>query len=369
MILRIKDALDTIKPDEKLVSQTEQLLRNKMQTEKPNFRFTPAFSRLSLAACLFLIVGTMSISAYSYYQRPVNYLDIDINPSLELGINRLERVVEVNYFNKDAENLVDEDALRGCKPEEAVSLVLDAAKSSGYISQGEVSIVSLAAIGSKEETSYSILEKCAAAIKSDYEDVAVYSSTVSSDFKKEADMASISAGKLKLIKMVQSLDEDASVDDYRDKSVTDIFNKLSSLISSSYKEAPGNKKSSVLTGIDDVNTQMKNIEDKLNRECEKSELQQNDANDEKHSGNKSENKTGAQKPASNSDSASENYDKDKPSTPNKPQDDSTSFIDDSPAAGQTQTDEQEKPDLPDQNIDPSHVGEKPPAGNHPESGS
>lgn len=321
MVLTIRTALDTIKPDDDLVFKTELMLREKAHGNKPLLNINPLISKLSLTACLVLIVGSMIVSGYGYYQHPVNYLDIDINPSLELEINRFDRVVRVNYFNKDAENLIDEKLLRGCNPEEAVTLVLEAASESGYISEGKTSVVSLASIGSVEGGSDSMLEKCSDTIKSQYEDVAVFSSTVSSELKEEADSALMSAGKMNLIKMLQVLDETATVEEYKDDSVNAIIEKLNALASNSNNEGSENKKNSVQNGIHDVTEQMKRIEEKLNKGGNKPSKPQNSNKSEQASGNKSDNKAESQNSSSkNAPTSGDLASANKPITPQKSQD-------------------------------------------------
>ena len=50
----------------------------------------------SIAACAVFTFG-----GYMYYNTPVNYVSLDINPSIELGINAFDRVVSVEDYNED----------------------------------------------------------------------------------------------------------------------------------------------------------------------------------------------------------------------------------------------------------------------------
>lgn len=257
MILKIKDALDTINPDSDLIINTEQLLRTKSKKSE----VFPLRS-LATAACFFVLIGTMSIAGYGYYNHPVNYIDVDINPSLELAVNNFDRVVDVTFFNSDAEELISADSLTGKKPEEAVSQILQAASDSGYIVEGEASVVSLVAYGSDETKATAVLQDCVEAAADKNEDVAVYSTTVTSDLKSEADAACISAGKLNLIKMVQELDTNAKVEDLRDDSITSIVDQLSYLASDANSGVSSDNKQIVMNNIRDVTNQMQRIQDR-----------------------------------------------------------------------------------------------------------
>ena len=257
MILKIKDALDTINPDSDLIVRTERLLRTNTQKRK-----VQPYRSLVTAACFFILIGTMSIAGYGYYNHPVNYIDVDINPSLELAVNNFNRVVDVTFFNGDAEELISESSLTGCKPEEAVSLILQAASNSGYIVEGETSVVSLAAYGSNEAKATTVLQNCAEAAANENEDVAVYSTTVTNDLKSEADAACISAGKLNLIKMVQELEANAKVDDLSDDSISSIVNQLTYLASDANSGVSADNKNTVMNNIRDVTTQIQRIQEK-----------------------------------------------------------------------------------------------------------
>jgi|GEM_PF-1877976 len=258
MILKIRDALDTINPDRDLIARTELLLMVKTQKKKVQI-----YRSLATAASLLFIMSVLSVAGYGYYQHPVNYIDFDINPSLDLQINAFNRVVAVTYLNEDAESLISEDTLTGCKPDEAVTLILEAASDKGYILDGETSVVSLAAYGRNEEKAQAVLQKCTDAVSSQYENVAVYCTTVSSDLKVEAEAVSMSAGKLCLIKMIQTLDATATVDDFRDASVSSIVHRIAYLSSDENTDASDDSKKTVIPDIKDVTSQMQRIQEKI----------------------------------------------------------------------------------------------------------
>ena len=251
MILKIKDALDNISPDQALIDRTELLLRARCNKKKIGL-----YRNLTIAASLLFVIGAFSATGYACYQIPVSYIDVDINPSLELGVNILSRVVDVRFFNADAENLIDEHSLSGYRPEEAVDLIFAAADKKGYISHEEISVVSLALSGRQTKRSEALLDSCAESITTLYEDLLVYKSTLPGELRREADVVSISAGKLHLIKMIQTLDPSATVDEYRDKSVTDIFDRLSALASEDNTGVSAENKSTVRKNIEGVTAKL-----------------------------------------------------------------------------------------------------------------
>lgn len=64
-----------------------------------------AAAAVAAAACLVLI-ALASGGGYVFFT-PTAYISIDINPSLELGINRFDRIVSVEGYNAEAEELLE----------------------------------------------------------------------------------------------------------------------------------------------------------------------------------------------------------------------------------------------------------------------
>lgn len=90
------------------------------------------------AAVLLLVSGgvgynTMAVQAYSY-------VSVDVNPSIEYAVNRLNRVVDVEALNEDAASIVSELKAEGIKNKtlsEAMEMTGDLLNDSGYISEEE----------------------------------------------------------------------------------------------------------------------------------------------------------------------------------------------------------------------------------------
>ena len=54
----------------------------------------------------------VSIGGYSYIQTPVSYVSIDVNPSVELTLNRVDRVISATAFNGDGEAVLEDSGER-----------------------------------------------------------------------------------------------------------------------------------------------------------------------------------------------------------------------------------------------------------------
>ena len=223
--MSVKSALEVIIPEDRLIQETEILLSRTMSKKKFSIKKCSInkLKFITAAACLSIIIGVLSLYIY---QKPVSYLSFDVNPSLELEINRFDRVINVNFFNVDARNLVSEDELNSLKTAEAVSLIIKRVNEKGYLSRSEASVMTIATNSYSLNKSNQLLHDCISNINISSKSINMISFVASKELKKEADLLSLSFGKLELIKIMQQLDKTITVDDLRDASITSIMNDI-----------------------------------------------------------------------------------------------------------------------------------------------
>nr|WP_243237345.1 anti-sigma factor domain-containing protein [Heliobacterium chlorum] len=82
---------------------------------------------------------------------PVKFVTIDINPSIELGLDENDRVISVRSLNQDAEKLLTQRQLQGLHVEEAVALITDEAVKLGYLASAKDNAVVIAVTGQNKE--------------------------------------------------------------------------------------------------------------------------------------------------------------------------------------------------------------------------
>lgn len=174
---------------------------------------------------------------YRTYQKPVALVCLDINPSMELEINCFDRIVNINCLNSDAVKLLQDKKLRGKKLSKAINIVITAASNNGYIENDKTTYVSVF-VNSKKETAYSdILNEFKNEIYTSNKNIEIISDMITDELIEEASQISISTGKLKIIKMIQQLDSNASINDYKDYSMTSLIQRLVYLVSDENTEA------------------------------------------------------------------------------------------------------------------------------------
>jgi len=96
-----------------------------------------------ITSVAFLLVAGSSTGAYAYYKTPVSYLSLDINPSVELGVNAFDKVVTVEGYNDDGEKIIDGIDVTGSNVTEAVKALIESAADNGYIVEDGSTVISL----------------------------------------------------------------------------------------------------------------------------------------------------------------------------------------------------------------------------------
>lgn len=102
-------------------------------------RITPFRRKIAAAACLALaIVGVTGALGYQAYATPTAFVDVDTNPSIELGVNRFDTVISANALNDDGQAVLDALAqngisLTGRPYEEASATLLESAELGAYL--------------------------------------------------------------------------------------------------------------------------------------------------------------------------------------------------------------------------------------------
>lgn len=99
----------------------------------------------ALAAAACLLAAILGFSGWQLYQQPVAYVGLDINPSLELAVNRFDRVVTAIAINDDGRTVLEQVSLVGMSYEEAFDCLMESEAMAPYLSDDsfvEVSITS-----------------------------------------------------------------------------------------------------------------------------------------------------------------------------------------------------------------------------------
>lgn len=166
----------------------------------------------AVAALLALIIGIgFGAGAYKVNHTVVSTVSLDVNPSIELRVNRHERVLEALALNEDARAVLDGMDLEGSDLNVAVNAVIGAMVRNGYISEAANSI--LISVDSDDNANAKALQEKLTLEVSKLLDTqnfngAVLSQTVEkeSELKLKAEKYGITVGKAQLIERILKKD-------------------------------------------------------------------------------------------------------------------------------------------------------------------
>ncbi|MDF1618189.1 PepSY domain-containing protein [Petrocella sp. FN5] len=97
------------------------------------------------------VIFTMAIGLGFFFNAPVNSFTMDINPSIEILSNRLEKVVEIKPLNEDAEALLLNYSLKDKDLEKVIDDIVDLMILTGYISGGQDNKVTITVSDEKSQ--------------------------------------------------------------------------------------------------------------------------------------------------------------------------------------------------------------------------
>ncbi len=219
----LKTALDKVTADDALRQSTRAFLARQTgdfgaAKTRPHTarRFAAAF------ACLALVVA--GGTGYWAYFSPTCAISIDINPSVELGVNRFDKVVSVEGIGDDGEALAETLDIRFLDYADALNALLADPTVEGYLSQDEV--LSIAVAGENEAQADAILaqaETCAAGTRN------VYCHAADSAELEHAHEAGLSFGKYQAFLILQSLDPTVTAEDVQELTMREIHDRIAAL--------------------------------------------------------------------------------------------------------------------------------------------
>lgn len=157
------------------------------------------------AACVVLLGGGLGVFGYMDARRPDAVVGLDVNPSIELTINRKDRVLDATAVNSDAEALLDGMELQGVPLDVAINALIGSLYKNGYIGENANSVlVSVEGAGEQRGATLQeqVTEEIRLALASQSVEGAILTQEVQQDAELQAwaDENNISLGKAALVR-------------------------------------------------------------------------------------------------------------------------------------------------------------------------
>lgn len=236
---RLREAFGDVRASDALKNRTKTYLAGEIAKREKRAAPAPVFRRLApVLACLLLLVA--GFGGYQFYFTPVAAIRVEINPSLELGVNRLGRVVSAKGLNEDGQALAGETDVRFLSYEEALEKLLASTRVASCMEQGET--LSISVIGDDTARTDALLagvESCTAG----HRNVAYCAG--STEEAASADEAGLPMAKYLIYEEIRALDPAFSAQEAAGMTMRQLRDHLDALTSGTESgEDSGNAESS-----------------------------------------------------------------------------------------------------------------------------
>ena len=198
--------MNVIQESMKNIRASEELKRNTLHyLDRQKKRAMPGkvWRYAAVAACLFLF---LTAGGFRLYAKPVSYISIDVNPSIELGINRFGRVVSADAYNADGQDILEHVKLKNMSYSQAIDKLLQSEDYAVYLTEGSHLVFTVIS-----EHSDSIMQK----LNEEEQSLEYRVSTYTSDMtcREEAHRHQMSFGKYRACQELTQYDETVTIED------------------------------------------------------------------------------------------------------------------------------------------------------------
>lgn len=218
---RIKETFEMIKAEEELKNGTRDFIYKNTQNRRI---YNKTMRRKMIPAVVCLMFIFLGCGGYWVYFTPTAVLGIDINPSVELDINRFDKVISVNGYNDDGKALAETLDIRFKDYEDAVDMILADEKIASLLAQDEILTISVSGPdGQQCERIYSHIETCT----SKNDNVHCYSAG-EEEAEKAHDMG-LSCSRYRAFLKLSQLDPNITPEEINNMTMKEINDLISSL--------------------------------------------------------------------------------------------------------------------------------------------
>ncbi len=230
---KLKEAFDGIKAEEALKESAKNFL---LQKTKGYTKVRPAnrWRLIPLAACFLLIF----LGGWLYFT-PTVTISIDINPSVELGVNRFNQIISVTGYNEDGVKLADSLDVKYTHYGKAIRQIMENDDVLSFLSNGE--IIDISVIGSADGQSSKILSEIEACTAEEENAYCHYTDSQEVDAAHEA---GLSYGKYRAFLELQALDPSITTEKVQNMTMREIRDLINTLSPQEEDSTPGEKENS-----------------------------------------------------------------------------------------------------------------------------
>ncbi|MEG2144501.1 MAG: hypothetical protein RRY40_04135, partial [Oscillospiraceae bacterium] len=204
IVVEIKGSRAAVLTDNGIVELVKNKNYNKGQVIFVKTQSKIAIISASVAAAVIIVAGGSTAT----YLTPYSVVSMDINPSIELSLNRYDNVLKVVSENEDAQKALANVNLKNLKVDVALKEVTKAVMDNGYIKDGNGGVV-ISASSKNESKAQKLAENLGKEITAAVNEnvtgenkVSVESKAVTEADVLKAHQMGVTAGKMDIIEKV-----------------------------------------------------------------------------------------------------------------------------------------------------------------------
>jgi hypothetical protein len=227
---RMREAFAQVRAEEDLKQRTLACLaRQTGGWQKAPPRRRPLVTAAACAACLLLTMGSLWL-----YFTPAAYISVDVNPSLELTVNRFDRVIALDGCNDDGTALAQTLHVRFLDYQEALARVRDSDVITACLSRDEA--LSITVAGTDEARTAEMLAQVSACAA---DRGAADCRAADLETAEAAHGQGLTCGKYQMLLALQALDPEITAEDVRERTMSQLRSWLAELEDGAESAASG----------------------------------------------------------------------------------------------------------------------------------
>ncbi|RGS81334.1 anti-sigma-I factor RsgI family protein [Coprococcus sp. AF21-14LB] len=216
---KIKEAFEQIQAENELKEKTKEFIFQKTngysKVRTGNYKYL-----VSVFACAVLLF----IGGHWLYFTPTVEISIDINPSIELEINRFDKIISLESYNADGQELIKTLNVKFKDYSEAMNQIFRSEDIISLLEKDE--IMTIAVIGSGNTQSEKVLSNLQSYTEEKHNTYCYYAH---SEEVENAHESGLSCGKYKAYLELKEVNPDITVDDIHHMTMREIRNMIDEL--------------------------------------------------------------------------------------------------------------------------------------------
>ena len=216
MILnKIQEIFDGIKAEDSLKQNTKYFL------QKERAKREKSLSRVYKYAAAFavLIIIVSGAGGYSVLNKTVSFISIDINPSVELALNRFDNVVKASAYNDDGNKVLKNLDLKGKSYTEAIDDLLGSQEMALYFKENNR--IDFTVVSDRQNEIIEGIQSCGG-----YAQHNGYCHGADGDLAAQAHKHGLSTGKYRAYMELSEYDENVTAEDCKNMTMKQIHDMI-----------------------------------------------------------------------------------------------------------------------------------------------